>query len=116
MGYGMRIAMSAFRGLWKCLPGRVSVSPTNMKRHTTMDDAKLRTTHAPRVDPEPSQELDPEFYREALLHIARLTTERLLRERSALADIERRAKIPLMASKSPDAITIESVHRSRVEA
>ena len=41
------------------------------------------------------QELDPDFYREARLHIARLELEQLRRERSAFADIERRAKIPL---------------------
>jgi len=69
-----------------------------------MDDAKLQIVSTP-LSPELPQELDPDFYREALLHIARLTAERLLRERSALADIERRAKIPLGASRSPDAIT-----------
>jgi len=70
-----------------------------------MDDAKLQVGHAPPDDPELPEQLDPDFYREALLHIARLTAERLLRERSALADIERRAQIPLGASRSPDAIT-----------
>ncbi len=69
-----------------------------------MDDAKLQIAHAPLDDPELPQQLDPDFYREALLHIARLTAERLLRERSALADIERRAKIPLGVARSPDAI------------
>ena len=62
-----------------------------------MDDAKLQIAHAPLDDPEPPEQPDPDFYREALLHIARLTADRLLRERSALADIERRAKIPLGA-------------------
>ncbi len=70
-----------------------------------MDDAKLQIAHAPLDDPELPEQLDPDFYREALLHIARLTAERLVRERSALADIERRAKIPLGASRIPDAIT-----------
>jgi hypothetical protein len=70
-----------------------------------MDDVKLQIAHAQLDDPELPQELDPDFYREALLHIERLTAERLLRERSALSDIERRAKIPLGASRSPDAIT-----------
>jgi DNA replication initiation complex subunit (GINS family) len=41
------------------------------------------------------QELDPDFYREARLHIARVELKQLRRERSAVADIERRAKIPL---------------------
>ena len=63
-----------------------------------MDDAKLQIAHAPLDDPKLPQDLDPDFYREALLHIARLTAARLLRERSALADVERRAKIPLGAS------------------
>jgi hypothetical protein len=63
-----------------------------------MDDANLQIGHAPLDDPELPQQLDPDFYREALLHIARLTAERLLRERSALDDIERRAKITLGAS------------------
>src|ERR1022692_3865381 len=63
-----------------------------------MDDAKLQIAHAPLDDPERPQDLDPDFYREALLHIARLTADRLFRERSAFADVERRAKIPLGAS------------------
>jgi len=67
-----------------------------------MDDAKLQIAHAPLDDPELPQQLDPDFYREAPLHIARLTAERLLRERSALADIERRAKIPLGVARSFD--------------
>jgi hypothetical protein len=78
-----------------------------------MDDAKLQIDHAPLNDPERPQELD--FYREALLHIARLTADRLLRERSALADIERRAKIPLGASPSPDAIRASTVVERRVQ-
>ena len=63
-----------------------------------MDDAKLQIDHAPLDGPDLPEQLDPDFYREALLHIARLTADRLLRERSILADIERRAKIPLGAS------------------
>jgi hypothetical protein len=62
-----------------------------------MDDAKLQTPHAPD-DLELPERLEADFYREALLHIARLTADRLLRERSAFADLERRAKIPLGAS------------------
>jgi hypothetical protein len=77
---------------------RVSVLATRNEKATTMDDAKLQIAHAPLDDPELPEQLDPDFYREALLHIARLTADRLLRERSALADIERRAKIPLGAS------------------
>ena len=80
-----------------------------------MDDAKFQTAHAPLDDPERPQELDPDFYREALLHIARLTAARLLRERSALADIERRAKIPLGASTWSDAITASTVFERRVQ-
>jgi|SRR5580693_1767428 hypothetical protein len=80
------------------MPGcRVSVLATRHEKATTMDDAKLQIAHAPLDDPELPEQLDPDFYREALLHIARLTADRLLRERSA-ADIERRAKIPLGAS------------------
>lgn len=95
----MRIAMlSQIPSLWECLPGRVSVLATRHEKATTMDDAKLQIAHAPLDDPELPQDLDPDFYREALRHIARLTADRLLRERSALADIESRAKIPLGAS------------------
>jgi len=50
------------------------------------------------------QELDPDFYREARLHIARVELKQLRRERSAFADIERRANISLVKSRSPDAI------------
>jgi DNA replication initiation complex subunit (GINS family) len=41
------------------------------------------------------QQLDPDFYRETRLHIARVELEQLRRERSAFADIERRSKISL---------------------
>jgi hypothetical protein len=51
------------------------------------------------------QKLDPDFYREARLHIARVELEQLRRERSAFADIERRVKIPLGKSRSPVALT-----------
>jgi hypothetical protein len=52
------------------------------------------------------QQLDPDFYRETRLHIARGELEQLRRERSALdADIERRSKISLGASRSGDAVT-----------
>ena len=77
---------------------RVSVLATRHEKATTMDDAKLQTARAPLDAPELPEQFDPDFYREALLHIARLTAARLVRERSALADIERRAKIPLGAS------------------
>ena len=80
-----------------------------------MDDAKLQIAHAPMDHPELPEQFDPDFYREALLHIARLTAERLLRERSALADIERRAKIPLGASRIPDTITASTVVERRVQ-
>jgi hypothetical protein len=65
-----------------------------------MDDAKPRTP----LGPELPQQFGPDFYREARLHITRLEAGRLCRERLTLADIERRAKIPLGASCSPDAI------------
>jgi hypothetical protein len=73
-----------------------------------MDDAKPRTP----LGPELPQQLGPDFYREARLHIARLEAGRLCRERLTLADIERRAAIPLGASCSPDAIrrAIDSGH------
>ena len=73
-----------------------------------MDDAKPRTP----LGPELPQQLGPDFYREARLHIARLEAGRLCRERLTLADIERRAKIPLGASCWPDAIrrAIDSGH------
>lgn len=41
------------------------------------------------------QRLDPDFYREVRLAVARVELEHLRRQRPALADIERRAKIPL---------------------
>jgi hypothetical protein len=77
-----------------------------------MDDMKPQI-HAPLDDPELPQQLDPDFYRDALLHIAQLTAERLLRERSALDDIERRAKIPLgpAASRGPS-ISLERSGRT----
>jgi hypothetical protein len=64
-----------------------------------MDDAKPQIVSTP-LSPELPQQLDTAFYREARLHIARLTAERLHRERSASADIEKRVKIPLGASRS----------------
>jgi hypothetical protein len=79
----------------------VCVLATRHEKATTMDDAKLQIAHAPLGEPELPEQVDPGFHREALLHIARLTADRLLRERSALADIERRAKIPLAASTRP---------------
>lgn len=50
------------------------------------------------------QELEPDFYREARLHLARIELEQLRRERAALADIEKRAKMPLGTSCAADAI------------
>ncbi len=73
-----------------------------------MDDVKSQTAHARLDEPEIPEQVDTDFYREALLHIARLTADRLLRERSALADVERRAKIPLAAFHSPDAVTVSN--------
>jgi hypothetical protein len=51
------------------------------------------------------QELDPGFYRETRLHIARVELEQLRQDRSAPADIERRSKVPLGISRSGDAMT-----------
>ena len=65
-----------------------------------MDDAKPGTP----LGPELPQQLGPDLYREARLHIARLEAERSCRERLTLADIEKRAKIPLGAICAPDAI------------
>ena len=64
-----------------------------------MDDAKPQTVRTP-PSPELPREFDADFYREARLHIARLTAERLRREQSALDDIERRVKIILGVSRS----------------
>jgi hypothetical protein len=74
-----------------------------------MDDAKFQIAYAPSDGPALPEQVDPDFYREALLHIARLTADRLLRERSALADIDRRAKIPIAASHSPDDVTVREL-------
>jgi hypothetical protein len=74
-----------------------------------MDDAKFQIAYATLDEPALPEQVDPDFYREALLHIARLTADRLLRERSALADIERRAKIPIAASRSPDVMTVREL-------
>ena len=63
-----------------------------------MDDAKPQIVSTP-LSPELPQQFDPDFYREARLHIERLAAERLHREQSALDDIERRVKIPLGASR-----------------
>ena len=49
--------------------------------------------------------LDPDFYREARLHIARVQLAQLLREREAWVDIERRSKIPLGHPRSAAAIS-----------
>jgi hypothetical protein len=76
---------------------------------TAMDDAKLQNVSTPPDDSELPQQLDPDFYREALLHIARLAAERLLQERGTSADIERRSKIPLGTSRPLDAIPAKSI-------
>jgi hypothetical protein len=49
--------------------------------------------------------IDPDYYRETQLRIARAQIEKLLRERELLADVQRRSKIPLGTLRSPDAIT-----------
>jgi hypothetical protein len=73
-----------------------------------MDDRRPQIVCTP-PSPELPQQLDPEFYREALLHIARLAAERLLQERGTSADIESRSKIPLGTSRPLDAITAKSI-------
>ena len=50
------------------------------------------------------KELDPDFYREARLHMAHVELEHLRRERLSLAEIERRAKIPLGKARPAEAI------------
>jgi hypothetical protein len=50
-------------------------------------------------------ELDPDFYRETRLHIARVELEQLRQDHSAFADIERRSKIPLGISRLGEAMT-----------
>jgi hypothetical protein len=49
--------------------------------------------------------IDPEYYRETQLRIARAQLEKLLREREVFADVERRSKIPLGTVPSADAMT-----------
>jgi DNA replication initiation complex subunit (GINS family) len=51
------------------------------------------------------QQLDPDFYRETRLHIARVELEQLRQDRSAFADIERRSKIPLGIFRLGDVMT-----------
>jgi hypothetical protein len=48
------------------------------------------------------QQIDPDYYRSARLLIARAELEQLRQWRSALLDVERRSKIPLGMSRSPD--------------
>jgi hypothetical protein len=54
------------------------------------------------------QQLDLDYYRSALLHVARAELERLRQERSARADVERWSKFPFDASTSAeDAVSSE---------
>jgi hypothetical protein len=46
----------------------------------------------------PLQQLDLDYYRSALLHVARAELERLRQERSAGTDVERWSKSPFGAS------------------
>jgi hypothetical protein len=48
------------------------------------------------------QQLDLDYYRSALLLVARAELERLRQERSAITDVERRAKTPFGASSRAD--------------
>jgi hypothetical protein len=48
------------------------------------------------------QQLDLEYYRSALLLVARAELERLRQERSAVTDVERRAKTPFGASSTAE--------------
>jgi hypothetical protein len=48
------------------------------------------------------QQVDPDYYRSARLLIVRAELEQLRQERSALADVERRSKVPLEMSRSAD--------------
>jgi hypothetical protein len=49
-----------------------------------------------------SQQIDPDYYCSARLLIVRAELEHLRQGRSAFVDDERRSKIPLVMSRSPD--------------
>jgi hypothetical protein len=55
--------------------------------------------------------IDPDYYRETQVRIARAQLDKLLLEREALADAERRSKIPLGTFRSAEAKTISPSHR-----
>jgi multidrug resistance efflux pump len=48
--------------------------------------------------------IDPDYYREARLRIARASLKQLRREREALAEVEGRNRVPLGTMRSTDAI------------
>ncbi len=48
------------------------------------------------------QQIDPNYYRSARLLIVRAELEQLRHGRSVFVDVERRSKIPLGMSRSPD--------------
>jgi hypothetical protein len=73
-------------------------------RHRT-DNAQQHLAFCRPYMPELLQELDPDFYRETRLHIARVELEQLRQDGSAFAEIERRSKIPLGISRLGDVMT-----------
>jgi hypothetical protein len=59
------------------------------------------------------QKLELDYYRSALLLVARAELERLRQERSTCADVEGRSKLPLGTSRSADgAVSPEEVARA----
>ena len=48
------------------------------------------------------RQVDPDYYRSARLLIVRAELEQLRQGRSVFVDVERRSKIPLGMSRSPD--------------
>ena len=58
------------------------------------------------------QKLDLDYYRSALLLVARAELERLRQERSARAEAERRSELPLGTSRSADSAVSPEVARA----
>jgi hypothetical protein len=62
--------------------------------------------------PELLQKLDLDYYRSALLLVARAELERLRQERSTCADVERRSELPLGTRGSADSAVSPEVARA----
>jgi hypothetical protein len=60
------------------------------------------------------QKLDLDYYRSALLHIARTELERLLQERSGGNDLGKRSKLPFVASPTAKRSTSPEVTTARL--